>query len=81
MGAFFSDGLFHHRHEEKCEHDRECRKNQESIEIRQGRGLLFAQVLQGLPSHLLCTDRISGLLQEALLGLRDGGKPDDLSTD
>ena len=72
ISAFFSDGAFHHRYK-KGEQDRERRKDQEGVEIRKGRGLLLAQVLQGLPGHLLRAGRISGLLQEPLLSLRNVG--------
>src|ERR1700730_3837294 len=70
VSAFFDDGAFH-KENQKGEHDPDHGKDQESVEISEGRGLILAQILQGLPSHLLCPSWIAGLLEVAGRNLRD----------
>jgi hypothetical protein len=87
MDAFFGNGALHHHHQ-KGKYNGERRENQESVEICQSRSLLFLQILQGLPGHLLRRSRVSGLLQEpglclcdivhTLLEAPEGGGPEDL---
>ena len=64
VSAFFDDGAFHKEHH-KGEQDPDHGKDQEGVEISEARGLLLAQIFQGLPSHLLRGNGIAGLLQVA----------------
>jgi hypothetical protein len=62
-----------HQEDEERRREHDNGEQPETIEIRQCRCLLVAQILQRLPRQLLRGNRISGLLQEARLRLLKKG--------
>ena len=60
VSAFFDDGAFHQEHQ-KGEHDPDHGKDQEGVEISEGRGLMLAQIFQAA-TPTRCIIRYNGAL-------------------